>query len=66
MKVKLTRSVLLGDSDVSPTRGGTEVEMDDAKAKEFISLGLATEVGGKKAAEPENKMAKEPANKAKK
>lgn len=66
MKVKLTRSVLVGDSDVMPTRGGTEVDMDDTKAKEFVSLGLAEEVGVKKAPDPQNKMAKEPANKAKK
>lgn len=66
MKVKLIRSVLVGDADVFPTSGGTEVELDDAKAKEFIAHGLAEEVVTKKAAKPENKMAKEASNKGKK
>lgn len=66
MRVKLIRSVLVGDADVFPTRGGTEVELDDAKAKEFIAAGLAEELQAKKAPEPENKKAPEPTNKAKK
>ncbi len=66
MKVRLIRSVLVGDADVFPTRGGTEVDLDDAKAREFVALGLADPIDAKKAPEPENKKAPEPANKAKK
>lgn len=65
MRVKLNRSVLVGDADVFPTPGGTELDMDDTKAKEFVAHGLAVEVAQqKKAPEPENKKAAEPANKA--
>lgn len=66
MKVKLIRSVLVGDADVFPTPGGSEIDMDDAKAKEFIANGLAEEAGAKKAPAVENKKASEPANKARK
>ncbi|WP_295379567.1 hypothetical protein [uncultured Pseudacidovorax sp.] len=44
MQVKLKRSVLVGDADVFPTRGGTVVDLDHAKAKEFIAAGLAEAV----------------------
>ncbi len=65
MRVKLNRSVLVGDADIVPTPGGTELDMDDTKAKEFIAHGLAVEVSEqKKAPEPQNKKAPEPANKA--
>jgi len=65
MRVKLNRSVLVGDSDVVPTPGGTELDMDDTKAKEFVTLGLAVEVAEqKKEPDPQNKKAPEPANKA--
>jgi len=71
MKIKLLRSVLVGDADTAVTSGGTVVELDSAKAKEFVELGLAKEVAdgkteAKKAPEPENKMAAAPANKSKK
>lgn len=63
MQIKLKRSVLVGDADVMPTPGGTVVEMDAAKAREFVAAGLADEVGAKKAPASENKMATEPENK---
>lgn len=64
MKIKLTRHVLVEDTDVMPTRKDTVVDVDDVKAKEFVALGLAVEPEAKKAPEPENKKAAEPANKA--
>ena len=66
MEVKLIRSVLVGDADVMPTRGGTIVNLEDAKAREFIVLGLAEEVKTKKAPELANKKAAEPENKGRK
>lgn len=69
MKIKLLREVLVGPSDVTPTRGGTVVEMDDATAKEFIALGLAEEDGKNSEksvpAAPKNKMAPAAVNKTK-
>lgn len=68
MKIKLLREVLIGASDVTPARGGTVVEMDEASAKEFIALGLAEEEGkgSSKAvdAAAKNKMVAAPKNKA--
>lgn len=65
MRVKLIRSVLVGDADVFPTRGGTELDMDEAKAKEFVAHGLAEVVDVKTAPAPQNKMAPAARNKAK-
>lgn len=65
MKIKLLRSVLVGDADVTPTTGGTELDMEEAKAREFIALGLADEAGVKKSAPHSNKMEPEPDNKGK-
>ncbi|WP_152643468.1 hypothetical protein [Paracidovorax citrulli] len=69
MEVKLIRSVLVGDADIFPTPGGSLVDMEETKAREFIAAGLAERVGGaapdtKKAPEPSNKKAPDPANKA--
>lgn len=73
MKIKLLRSVLVEDADVTPTRNGTVVDIDASKAREFVALGLAEELNSpadddasvKKAPEPANKMAAVPVNKAK-
>lgn len=66
MKVKLLRELLVGPSDVMAMRAGTEHEMDDARARELVKLGLVEEVGGGTKAAPahENKMAAAPENKA--
>lgn len=72
MKIKLLRSVLVEDADVTPTRNGTVVDIDETKAREFVALGLAEEVKAalaaatstKKAPEPSNKMAAAPKNKS--
>jgi hypothetical protein len=63
MKIKLLRELLVGPSDVTATRGGTEVDIDDVTAREFIANGLAEAVQAKKAPEPLNKMAAAPKNK---
>lgn len=67
MKIKLLREVLVGPADVTPTRGGTVVDLDDVAAKEFIAVGLAVAVkeGEAKAipAAPKNKMAASVVNK---
>lgn len=67
MKIKLLREVLVQPSDVTATRGGTVVEMDDSTAKEYIAAGLAEEHGKSEkaiAAAPKNKMAPAASNKA--
>lgn len=66
MEVKLIRSVLVGDADIFPTTGGSVVNLEDTKAREFINAGLAepAALDAKKAPEPANKKAPDPTNKA--
>lgn len=66
MQVKLLRDVLVGDSDVTPGRTGSLVEMEEGKAREFIAHGLAVEVEQKAAIAPQNKAQAAPQNKARK
>lgn len=66
MKITLTKSVLVGPADVQVTPRGTEVDLDDQTAKEFIAEGLATAPSVKAAPDPKNKQAPDPANKARK
>ena len=63
MRIKLTKSVLVGDAEVIATPKGTVMDMDDSMAQEFITHGLAEHVEIKKAPEPMNKKAPEPKNK---
>jgi hypothetical protein len=63
MQIKLLKRVLVEDHHVESTPKDTVVDLDDAKAKEFIELGLAEAT--KKAPAPANKMAAEPVNKSK-
>ena len=64
MRIKLIKSVLVGDAEVIATPKGTLIDMDDSRAKEFIAHGLAVQVEVKKAPEPLNKKAPEPKNKS--
>jgi hypothetical protein len=64
MKVKLLKSVLVGDADVIATPRGEVVDVPDEQAKEFISTGLAEEYAAKSAPAPLNKMADAVQNKA--
>lgn len=41
MKMKLLKSVLVGNADVIPTKRGTIVDMQEDQAKEFVTAGLA-------------------------
>lgn len=62
MQIQLLKHVLVGDADVIPTARGTVVEVSDAQGKDFIALGLASEV--KSASAPQNKMVPDAENKA--
>lgn len=53
MKVKLTKTVLVGDSDVIPTAAGTTVTLSADQGAQFIKNGLGVEVKGGKETEQE-------------
>lgn len=71
MRVKLLKTVIVtGVDNVTPTRAGEVVEVDDAEGKEMLQNGIAEETSSKVTAEakaapqPENKMAEDSANKS--
>ena len=57
MKIKLSKHVLVGDADVTPTRPGTIVEVSAEQGAEFVRNGLAEEVKAGKAARAEESPA---------